>query len=108
MIANGENPYKWNKKYGSTCFIGIEDSINIYEGEDCIVFTEGGHMKELEHFSRNIPITVKYGFQNRTIMPRYVVYCTNKSMNKFVTEVSGVILDPDFIEEEDLVFSEPE
>jgi len=103
MIYRGKDVYSWQDMYESTCFIGGDESINLYNGQECIVFTQGLHNSEVERFARNIPVTIKYGFQNREILPRYVIYCCPKfpkdsSFYDFVTEVSGVILSPDLEE----------
>jgi len=114
MIYRGDDPMSWKDVYPSTIYISGDEYLSCYDGEECIVFHNGGHYGDIERFAHDIPVPVKYGFQNRKILPKYVIYCEPKFSTKnklydYVTEVCGGNNEPHIykeIIEEEIILSE--
>lgn len=54
------------------CLIDGVDDISEYEGEECMVI-HYSHRSAIEKLARGIPLKIKYGYELRTIKPRYVI-----------------------------------
>lgn len=112
------DPYEFVAK-NDNVFLCDNGDLSAYAGEPCIVYV-GWDSRIFHKWCRNIPTIVKYGFENRTIMPRtcilYEAYLKNDPIVDLMTlignasEVSGGNTDgqaitPDCQEEDDEIIS---
>lgn len=67
------DPFCYQPYFESIHYCQYADDINMYDGEECVVFTGSYHDMVIQLFARNLCYKLKYGYEIRQIRPKAVI-----------------------------------
>jgi len=92
-MCRNEDPdvvYGIGEKFSSVCYLDYGDYLSNYEGEEALVYIRGGVQPSyIDRFLRNIPIGVKYGYENRKVLPR-AVFIFDEHLSKEYSQMDNI------------------
>lgn len=78
MVYRGKDIYQFMKLYKSVYIMDYD--MNMYNGQECVIIPTDGLETIVERFCKHIPVDIKYGYEIRSVLPRYVIW-GHKYMN---------------------------